>query len=400
MYIIRSDEEDRAGLPLGLPLVLHDRQFYADGSLNFPTLGVLPDLHPQWCPEYYGDTILVNGVAWPHAKVFPRAYRFRILNGCSARFFVLALSDPAVGFSQIGTDGGFVGDGPWNLSSITMAPAERVDVIVDFSALRPGDKLVLNNSGPTPFPSGDKPEVGGPPGTTAVMEFVVVDDSDEDGIADGIVDEAHLPIDLGSLVDRDEAPLREENVAVTRSLSVVEYDDADHMPMQFTLENRTWADPVAVTPAEGETELWELMNLKTNAHPLHVHLTSFRVLNQQAFSNVTYEAAECSLGKAYLEPGSCFTEAPGEPTDWQKGWKDTVILWPSVVTRVLVRFSARNGSAFGFDPTQGPGYLWHCHIVDHEDNVMMRPFKIVRNSTAAALVSGGGTAAMRRMLRD
>jgi FtsP/CotA-like multicopper oxidase with cupredoxin domain len=244
MYIIRSDEEDRAGLPLGLPLVLHDRQFYADGSLNFPTLGIIPDLHPQWCPEYYGDTILVNGVAWPRARVLRRAYRFRVLNACSARFFVLSLSDPALTFSQIGTDGGFAGDGPWSLSSITMAPSERADVIVDFSALRPGDTVVLNNSGPTPFPSGDKPEVGGPPGTTAVLEFVVVDDDgDEEGIADGIVEEAHLPVDLGSLVDRDEAPLLEENVAVTRSLSVVEYDDGNHMPMQFTLENRTWADP-------------------------------------------------------------------------------------------------------------------------------------------------------------
>ena len=141
---------------------------------------------------------------------------------------------------------------------------------------------------------------------------------------------------------------------------------------------------MVVKPVEGVTELWEFMNLRINSHPLHIHLTSFQVLNQQEFANVDYESGICSLDKPYLEEGSCFTEAPGDPYDYQKGWKDTVILWPSVITRVLIRFSTRNGSSFKFDPTDGPGYLWHCHIVDHEDNVMMRPFRVIRNSSTVS----------------
>ena len=174
MYIITSEQEKQLGLPLGLPLVLQDRQFYANGSINFPTLGIIPDEHPQWCPEYYGDTLLANGVVWPYLRVFPRPYRFRLLNGCSARFLVLSLSEPALSFYQIGTDGGFVSDGPWNLTTLTIAPAERIDVIVDFSLVGSGSKVVLNNSGATPFPTGDTDQA--PPGTWAVMEFIVVDE--------------------------------------------------------------------------------------------------------------------------------------------------------------------------------------------------------------------------------
>ncbi|KAH7279975.1 hypothetical protein KP509_37G045800 [Ceratopteris richardii] len=379
MYIITSQKEQEF-LPVGLPLVIQDKRFFDNGEINFPSVGILPDYHEQWCPKYYGDTILVNGVIWPFFKVLPRLYRFRILNACSARFLVLSLDKPGMYFYQIGTDGGLLPQ-PWNLTSLTLAPAERADVLIDFSGLRNGMSVVLNNSGPTPLPSGDIYQM--PPMTYDILKFIV---DEEEGYREGLVEGDYVSdIDFSSLL-MDEKPLSKEDVVAVRTLSVVEWDDANHNPMIFTLDNHTWEDPIVQKPVEGTTEIWELVNLRINVHPIHIHLVQFQVLNQQSFSSLSYESGNCSLQVAYGENGSCFLEPAKDPYIYQRGWKDTVITWPGVVTRVIIRFSQRNGSAFGFDPSEGPGYAWHCHIVDHEDNVMMRPFVVTPNNTLAALV--------------
>ncbi|KAH7296127.1 hypothetical protein KP509_26G010100 [Ceratopteris richardii] len=378
VYIISSPDEQKI-LPIGLPLVIQDKQFYENGEINFPMVGVLPDYHLNWCAEYFGDTMLVNGKIWPFLKVLPRAYRFRLLNACNARFLILSLDNPQMHFLQIGTDGGLLHE-PWNLTSLTMAPAERVDVIIDFSKLSNGASVILNNSGPTPFPSGDISQM--PAKTYAVLKFIVDEDN---GITDGVLHEFETAnVNVSSLLI-DQKPISEEDAVVSRMLGVVEWDDSNHMPMTFTLDNRTWQDDVTQYPMEGTTEIWELMNLRINAHPIHIHLVQFRVLNQQTFSNRSFELGTCSVNIAYGENGSCYTEPPRDPYIYQRGWKDTVITWPNVVTRVLIRFTQRNGLPFKFDPSEGPGYAWHCHIVDHEDNVMMRPFVVTANESLRAL---------------
>ncbi|MCO5594030.1 hypothetical protein L7F22_048049 [Adiantum nelumboides] len=378
MYVITSQAE-REMLPVGLPLVIQDKQFNTDGTINFPQIGILPNYHEHWCPEYYGDTMLANGKIWPYFKVLPQAYRFRILNACNARFLILSLDNSDVYFYQIGTDGGLLAE-PLNLTSVMMAPAERVDVVIDFSGLPNGTSVILNNSGPTPFPSADIRQM--PPGTYAILKFIV---DEEDGCTEGILDADSISKLNFTSVLQEEKPMSEEDSVTSRFLPVVEWDDSNHMPMIFMLDNKTWEEAVVQAPTEGSTEVWEFMNLRINAHPIHIHLVQFQVINQQSFNGDLAELSGCSFDIAYGEDGSCFTEAPREPYTCQKGWKDTVITWPAVVTRVLIRFTRRDGSAFAFDPSQGPGYAWHCHIVDHEDNVMMRPFVVTPNNTLAAL---------------
>ena len=153
-----------------IPLVIKDLQLWGNGSINFPNIGNGPAHHPVWCPEYFGDTILVNGKAWPHLTVAARVYRFRMLNPSNARFFNLTMSNPKLRFIKIGTDGGLLRK-PQKLSSLLLAPAERLDVLVDFSKLKAGDVVYFNNSGAAPFPAGT-PNFS-PPQTNSVMKFKV-----------------------------------------------------------------------------------------------------------------------------------------------------------------------------------------------------------------------------------
>ena len=142
------------------------------------------------------------------------------------------------------------------------------------------------------------------------------------------------------------------------------------------LNNKSWSDPITDFPTVGSTEIWELINLGADAHNMHIHLVHFKVINQQSFSSIDYEAERCAFDLPYPHPDSCFTEEPQIPEYSSYAWKDTVIAWPGNVTRLLLRFTSMDGSSFPFDPTLEPGYLWHCHTGDHEDYEMMRPFQL------------------------
>lgn len=115
-------------------LLIQDKAIYANGSINFPTVGLSVDNHPHWCPEYFGDVILVNGKAWPFLVVEPKKYRFRLVNAGNARVYEFSLSSPNVTIVQIGSDGGLL-EHPHSLPTLTVAPAERVDIIIDFAAV-------------------------------------------------------------------------------------------------------------------------------------------------------------------------------------------------------------------------------------------------------------------------
>ncbi|SDS57630.1 multicopper oxidase family protein [Pseudomonas oryzae] len=359
-----------------IPIAIQDRSFNADGSLFYPDSRsffddvegpYIPttDISPMWNPEFFGNTIMVNGNTWPFHTVEQARYRLRLLNGCLSRFLILDFSQiPGVEVWQIGNEGGFL-VAPVNLSAdhgnrLLMAPAERADLIVDFSNVPVGN-YILGNLGPDEPFGGGQPDLDFPPADPAstgqVMEFRVV-------LA--LAPDPSTPpafLQLPAL-----APLPE--ASVTRHLALVEmmsefFEDApaearlgpldgDPNTDPVVWNGLMWEEPVTENPATGSTEVWELYNTTGDAHPIHIHEIVFEVINRQ---DILVDEENHTV---QVLPGSA--PAPAEP--WEIGLKDTVIAFPGQVTRLRMRF-----------PTPGQ-FVWHCHLVEHEDNEMMRPFRI------------------------
>ena len=344
-YLLRDDFEDGLGLPgpapqvgdapgteyFEIPLVIQDREFNPDGSLFYP---------PTIQNAFFGDKILVNGKVWPFLNVKQGKYRFRLLNGSQARSYALRLenqADPAqvIPFTLIGTDLGLI-DGPIPLDSISeMAPAERFDVIVDFSGFQPGTEIVLRNDDPST------------PLIPNVMKFVVQQGS---GFTGGI------PTAL-----RPVEPIPEGDATVTRyfRLENVAESCAGNEWIVQTLDGPNgnpvsgethWDDIIGDgligdTPLQlGSTEIWQFENPSNIMHPMHVHLVAFQVLDRTPIGG----------GQALqLEPWELNT------------WKDVVRVPPDTAVRVIARYE----DYLGKFPT-------HCHILDHEDHEMMRQFQV------------------------
>lgn len=359
-----------------IPLVIQDRSFNSDGSLFYPssraffdgiTGPYIPetDIPPQWNPEFFGNMIIVNGNTWPFQTVEQRRYRFRLLNGCNSRFLILDFNRiPGVEVWQLGNDGGFLAT-QLNLTSINdnrllIAPAERADIIVDFSHV-PLGSFVLANVGPDePFGGGvpgiDFP-VADPASTGQIMEFKVVPASSADCSTPpqylAMPAIKHLP---------PEKNIR--RVALLEQLSEF-FDDAPAMALLGNVDGnpnvesgvyfaQLWNDPVSENPSVGVTEVWEIYNTTEDAHPIHLHETVFEVINRQ---EITIEESSHEL---IVTPGT----VPIPPSPSESGFKDTVIAYPGQVLRIKVRFD-------------NPGrYVWHCHILEHEDNEMMRPLQV------------------------
>jgi spore coat protein A len=357
-----------------IPIAIQDRAFNSDGSLFYPDSreffdgatatdpGFIPqtDLAPIWNPEFFGNTIMVNGNTWPYLNVEKRRYRFRFLNGCQARFLILDFSKiPGVEVWQIGNEGGFL-PAPVNITALgnqlLMTLAERADMIVDFTKVPAGD-YVLANVGP------DEPYAGGvtgvdfdpadPAGTGQIMQFRVRPAVGHD-----------MTTPPRYLVLPHIAPL--PRASVTRKLALLEmmsmsgWDgpaeamlgvlDADGNPV-----HKMWMEPVTENPAVGTTEVWEMYNFTADAHPMHVHEVVFQVVNRQ-------KLVLDSDGEPVRPVQLAGDPRPPEP--WEKGFKDTVTAFPGEVTRIRLQFKK-------------PGqFVWHCHIVEHEDNEMMRPYRI------------------------
>jgi FtsP/CotA-like multicopper oxidase with cupredoxin domain len=398
-----------------IPIAIQDRSFEADGSWFYPdnraffeglapeqlqipflpdaSLGGEPsDVSPIWNPEFFGNTIVVNGKTWPYLDVEPRRYRFRYLNGSQSRFLILRLvtatdpSDPSTwapvpgAFWQIGAEQGFL-PVPVQLDELLMAPAERADVIVDFGAVPvpPGAGLYLVNLGP------DEPFGGGVPGvdfpaadpatTGQVMQFRPVALAAPDPSTPPAQIALPAPPALPAVAQRTRSlTLNEEE---SRTVYVLEDDDGNlvEVPMDTegaapfgpteallgvlepdgTSSARAWADAITEkVTAPGDTEVWEIYNFTADAHPIHIHLVQFVVVDRQRLAS---DEEGHSVQPAELLPG---TNRPPEP--WETGFKDTVVAYPGEVTRVKAQFA-------------GAGlFVWHCHILEHEDNEMMRPY--------------------------
>jgi spore coat protein A, manganese oxidase len=363
-----------------IPIAIQDRSFNADGTLFYPNTReffdtivgpYIPngDMHgqfsPIWNPEFFGNMIMVNGNTWPFQTVEQRRYRFRFLNGCQSRFLILDFSQiPGVEVWQIGNEGGFL-SAPANITALgnqlLLGLAERADVIVDFSNVPLGN-YVLGNLGPDePFGGGvpvvDFP-VSDPASTGQIMEFRVVP-----ALA---LDPTTPPQFLQLPVI---TPLPAETV--TRPLALIEkmgmgYDAEGSMvdgPVEAllgtveagTAVEKMWMEPVTENPPVGATEVWEFYNTTGDAHPMHVHEVVFEVVNREGL--VLDENGEV-LQPIQLDG----VITPPEPSE--TGFKDTVIAYPGQVTRIRAQFNT-------------PGqFVWHCHIVEHEDNEMMRPYRI------------------------
>ena len=424
-----------------IPLVIQDRSFNEDGSLWYPPSRAFfdgyegpytddSDIAPLWNPEAFFNTMVVNGSTWPTLNVAAAKYRFRILNGSNSRFLNLALfqliKDRGNGgkqknhgklgtelpFFQIGAEQGFLpkvvmiktgyattlpGNGtvpstlyplPSPEQALLLAPAERADVIVDFGGLPSGTVVRMVNTAPD-APFGGFPDAPADPATTGqVMQFVV-----DAGLTRASDAAATPPQDLvlpfEGPVGSPTAPVRSLSLNEMMSdrvctkvnpagkitllfqaaaeteeeefmMSCAEAGGEPHGPKMALLgvmDRETgsatplmWHDAVTERIALGSTEEWEINNLTVDAHPIHVHLVKFQVINRQQLDPVSGRPVG----------------APTAPLPQEQGYKDTVIAYPGQVTRIRAAFDLAGE------------YVWHCHIVEHEDNEMMRPFQVLQ----------------------
>jgi len=358
-----------------IPIAIQDRSFNDNGSLFYPdtraffdgiTGPFIPDtdISPIWNPEFFGNMMMVNGNTWPFQAVEKRRYRFRFLNGCQSRFLILDFNQiPGVEVWQIGNDGGFLA-APVNLTAtngnrLLMALAERADLIVDFTNVPVGNH-VLGNVGPD-APFGGLPidplELADPDSTGQIMQFRVgpAVDTDSTTPPQFLQLPAITPLPPAT-VTRPLALLEEMSAffadAPAEAVLGTVAGDPNVTPGVWT--KRLWMEPVTENPALGATEVWEFYNATGDAHPMHIHEIVFEVINRQDIF-VNDETQEVQV-----VPGS----VPLPPEPWETGFKDTVTAYPGQVTRVRAQFN---------NPGQ---FVWHCHIVEHEDNEMMRPFRV------------------------
>ena len=355
-YLLRDDWEMSLNLPSGayeVPIVIQDRTFYDNGEFFYP-----------WEPEFFGDVAVVNGKVWPKLVVEPRKYRFRFLNGSNARFYNLKMFEadeygnllydfysemiPGPAFYQIGSDGGFLSapvvlNDPGDPYSPRMlfGSGERFDVIIDFAGLQ-GKYFLLHNDAKAPFKGLDSPVEDEAP-LPEVMLFEVKDTT--------VTDNSVIPWSIMPTVKRHS----EYNAVKTRDLTLEELLDSLGNPIAALLNGMMWDDPITEKPTLNTTEIWKIINLTEDVHPIHLHLVQFNVLDRQPFDVEQY----------MLDSTIVFTGPAVPPDPNEMGWKDTFRAHPGEVTRIIARFN-RAGL-----------YVWHCHILEHEDNEMMRPYQVV-----------------------
>ncbi|HEY2422241.1 MAG TPA: multicopper oxidase [Neobacillus sp.] len=341
-YFIRDAHERSLNLPTGqyeIPLLIQDRSFHEDGSLSYP---VQPKdtntaIKPSIIESFFGDVIVVNGKVWPYLEVEPRKYRFRLLNAANARFFRLSL-DNGQYIYQIGTDSGFL-EQPIAVKSLLLAPAERVDVIIDFSQ-HSGTLIHLKNNAPAHFPTGDSVD---PDTTGVVMQFRIRKPKLS-------IDPSVIPSYLRPITWLNPSTAQKQ-----RFLELSEEKDQFGRPL-FLLDKKKWDDPVTENPVVGTTEVWSFVNTNSDDHPIHIHLVQFQLLERRPFDVHYYQKT-----KKIKYTGLPLLAEPAE-----RGWKDTIRCPPGHVTSIIIPFFPYTGQ-----------YVWHCHMLEHEDYEMMRPFRVV-----------------------
>ncbi len=321
LFVIRDDFEDGLDLPKGkyeIPIILFDRSFDHDCQLFYPVSG---DPKSPWMPEVFGDAILVNGRMYPYLEVEARKYRFRVINVANGRFMHLTFSNGQQ-FHQIGTDLGLL-SAPVPLKGLLLAPAERADLIVDFADHAGEDIVVMNDE-------------------LTVMQFRVSKTH--------VSDTSSMPSTI-----RPVPRIPERSAVKTRILTLGEKDNMAGLPEMMLLNNAHWDMPITENPKLDSVEIWELLNFTDDSHPIHLHLVRFQILDRRSFEPQAY----------YYGGKIQYIGGPIPPAANEAGWKDTVQAPPGMVTRIIVKFEGYRGR-----------YVWHCHILEHEDNEMMRPYQV------------------------
>ena len=434
-------------LPSGqyeLPLTIQDREFNADGQLAYPIgphcgISGLPADYPnQWNPESFGDVATVNGTMEPNLNVNKGLYRFRTLNGSNARFYHLrlALVDAAgnptatnLPFFQIGTDGGLL-NAPVQQADLLLAPAERADLLIDFSKLPAGSKYQFVNDALAPYPDGGDTDIA------KIMQFTVTGRAGNGlglprTLRGGVGQPVALPAVFGA---NNKGTAGSLTGATRRTIFLNEISDdltnpnptgpsITGEPVHVMVGNQFYADGTSMkprstnveAPAVNSVEEWDIVNTTGDAHPIHIHLTQFRLLDRQDIStdangDTLYATQKLNCSGADANPTKCVA-APGLPNPevagtgpWpapsadpylvgsprpasgaEVGWKDTIIAYPGTVTRIIVPFGGTAagipapfvGDAKGAKVQRFVGqYVFHCHILEHEDNDMMSPLNV------------------------
>lgn len=414
-----------------IPLIIQDRSFDTTGQIFYNLASnpqPNPTVHPFWIPEFIGDAICVNGKTWPYLEVEPRQYRFRLLNGSNARFYDLSMNK-GVKFIAIASDDGYLVNAAMT-PNIVIAPGERYEVIVDFSGEKPGTTVTMFNAARTPYPGGAAPVFHV---TDRVMQFrvnlplnnAIADSTIANGTA---IRPTPLQPILNGFIPPTVPPAPPGTNNILRQLTINEVIGPGG-PLELVVNNAKYnlslaPDPnIGCTtplcretelPAVGDTEVWEIINITADAHPMHTHLTSFQLIDRIPFQSAAwinqYDAMLLANGvlpgegppnpyvvrnmdgaiggNPAIGPFLQLSKAR-PPLPWELGWKDTVIAYPGEVTRIAVRWAPQDAPVTGpgapaagtnlypFDPTAligGVGYVWHCHILDHEDNEMMRNY--------------------------
>ncbi len=421
-YLLRDQNElnhiDNDVLPSGeyeREVVVQDRLFTDDGALWLPSktgdpwfgdgFGADPNgeplnvgtTNPSVVAEFFGNFMIVNGVAWPKLDVKQTKYRIRLLNGSDSRFYVFYLEDQSTGnkvpFMQIGTDNGFLHK-PVALPNdeLVLAPGERADLVLNFSNLAPGTRVIMKNRGPDePFrglnPDGSLNDGAGgaldeadPATTGLIMAFDVVG-----GAAPS------FSVTTSTVLRPPIQPLVQ--TGATRKVAFFEGMDSEGrlQPLLGIINgdnaktpgalngSMAWFEPITENPMLNDVEVWEAYNVTEDAHPMHIHLVSFQILdrspldvdniivnNQQQPEHHTVHTGKYGTGNYIVESSLAGNiGAPEPPADNEKGWKDTFILPPGYMARVIAKYDR-------------PGrYVWHCHILSHEDHEMMRPYEVL-----------------------
>lgn len=351
-FLLRDDVERSLKLPAGdyeIPLILQDRTLDDQGQLVYaPTMDDAVRLPPGvWGPMFFGELPVVNGAIYPYLNVEPRSYRLRLLNGSNSRFlntfFNLAkhVTDipSLVAMHQIGSDGGFLPT-PVKLDKLLLGPAERADLILDFSGLE-GKTVTLTNDASAPYPGWNVRNATWPE-VYEFMQFRVV-----------------LPINNAkSFSIPAQMPftrLDESKSVGTRDFVLSEQLDSQGRSMGVRINGKGYDDPVTETIKLNSIEKWRFFNTSDDAHPMHLHLVQFQIVDRQGFN-----AGALKSGKVEL------IGTPRKPHANETGWKDTAIVVPGDVLTILARFEGYTGR-----------YVFHCHMLEHEDNDMMRPFEVV-----------------------
>jgi spore coat protein A len=327
LYTLRDDTEDALNLPAGqfeVPLVIQDRQFEPDGRFFYPS---------AWQAHFFGDKAVVNGKVWPFHEVTRGLYRFRLVNGSGSRVYTLSFEPPAgsLDFTVISTEGGLLDAPVDGMSSLTIGPGERYDVVVDFQGFELGSEILLKNSARAPFPNGAL-------NLTEIMKFKVVE---------GAAFTEALPEILRTVEKID--PVKS---VISRDFILKKSADDGCGRQNWLINDLGW-DDITEFPELGTVEIWRFINDSGVSHPMHMHLVMFQILDRQEFTK--------GGGGAIIPVGD-----PQAPGAFEAGWKDTAMVNPGEMVRVIARFEDYAGK-----------FAYHCHILEHEDHEMMRQFQTI-----------------------